>query len=78
LFDWAVTVDGNMMPVDRDTAGKPGGNLAVTRVTDRGDGHSELRCRVLGDGEQPGPAEKVAWPHWAVCSNPPKRKRDRQ
>jgi hypothetical protein len=63
FIDWAETREGARMPVDHDSAGKPGGNLAVWR--DRG----RLLCRDLRPGEEPAAGEKWGVNHWGTCVN---------
>lgn len=60
-IDWARTEAGRMTPVDRDSAGQPGGNLGVWRE----DG--ELRCRVLTADKPLREGEKLGLAHWASC-----------
>ncbi len=50
------------MPVERRSAGQPGGNLAIRR-----DPGGVLRYRVLRAGEEPGPGEKRGVSHFATC-----------
>lgn len=66
-LDWAVIVKdgeaGGLMPVNRDSAGVPGGNLAVWRKGD------DLFCRALKRGEEPAGEEKWGMSHYADCPN---------
>jgi hypothetical protein len=70
-IDWARTGSGSLMPVDHDSAGREGGNLAVWREGPRGD----LQCRVLKKDEVPGPGEVLGTNHWGTCPQRGKFKR---
>lgn len=62
-IDWATTVPGAApMPVNHDSAGKPGGDLAVWR------NGPKLMCRVLRAGETPGAGEIWGANHWGTCT----------
>jgi hypothetical protein len=66
---WAKTPAGANMPVDADSAGRGGGNLAVWR--DGGRAGAQLYARVLTAGEQPDPkrGEHLGTCHWGTCTN---------
>lgn len=64
VIDWALTPRGAHMPVDRDSAGQPGGDLAVWR-----DELGNLRCRALQDGEELRSRERQGQSHWSTCGN---------
>jgi hypothetical protein len=61
-IDWAFTLNGGKMPVDRESAGDPSGNLAVWRGSGK-----RLMCRVLKTGEAPGAGQKWGTNHWGTC-----------
>jgi hypothetical protein len=71
MLDFARTAAGKRMPVDRDSAGNPGGNLAVWRQGGR------LMCRVLRKGEDPGLGETWGTAHFVTCKNPERFRRPR-
>ena len=59
---WATTVPGGKaMPVNSGSAGDQAGTLAVWRA------NGQLLCRVLGQGEEPGPGEYRGVAHWSTC-----------
>lgn len=61
-IDWAKTTQGKLTPVDTDSAGVEGGNLAVWRGP-----KGQLFCRVLTKDEAPWANEKWGTSHWATC-----------
>ena len=65
-IDFARTQAGKMMPVDRATAGQPGGTLAVWRGTD-----GDLYCRTLRTpAEELEPGEILGTSHYVTCNRP--------
>lgn len=71
LIDFAETEAGKMMPVDRDSIGRPGGTLAV-RVGDGG----ALFCRTLASPTaELRPGEKLGTSHYVTCKRPAEHRR---
>lgn len=72
---WFVTVlkkaGGNARMI-LNFAADTEGNVAVHRT-----GTGSTIGRVLVKGEKPGNHEQLFMPHWASCTKPPPRKRDK-
>lgn len=54
---------GKPMPIDHESAGQPGGNMAVWYIG------QELVCRVLTADQPLREGEKMGLAHWATCKN---------
>lgn len=61
-IDWAKTVAGRLTPIDKDSAGQPGGNLGVIRHP-----NGDLTCRVLTADRPLEQGEVMGVAHWATC-----------
>jgi hypothetical protein len=61
-IDWATLPSGKTLPLDRVSAGRPGGNLAVRRHDD-----GKLTVRYLKRSEEPEPGEIRGVSHFASC-----------
>lgn len=61
-IDWTRSAAGQLMPVDVDSAGKDGGNLAVTRHP-----NGDLTSRVITADAPLGEGEVLGLAHWASC-----------
>lgn len=54
---------GKAMPIDAESAGQPGGNMAVFYVG------KTLCCRVITADAPLREGEKMGLAHWASCKN---------
>lgn len=72
-IDWALLPSGKQHPVDHDSAGRPGGTLAVKRLDD-----GSLTARVLKAGDQLLEDEKRGTSHFVTCPNASQHRRQRR